>query len=228
MALRVYNSLTNRKEPFLPLEENRVRMYACGVTVYDRCHIGHGMQAIVYDTIRRYLRFLGYEVLYVRNHTDVDDKILDRAAQLGVDPLEHARRMIALTEEDMAALGVEPADVEPKVTDHIPDIIALIERLVEKGFAYPSGGSVYFSVRKFPEYGKLSNRKIEELEVGARIEIDAAKADPLDFALWKGAKPGELSWPSPWGPGRPGWHIECSALSMRYLGETFDIHGGGR
>ncbi len=202
-------------------------MYACGVTVYDFSHLGHARSALVFDVIRRYLEYRGYEVLYVRNFTDVDDKIIHRAVQEGTTSEEVAGTYLKAYQDDMERVGVRPANREPKATDHMSDIIAMIERLIHKGYAYPIEGSVYFSVPSFPAYGRLSKRKLEDLLVGARVEVDERKQNPMDFALWKGAKPGEPSWDSPWGAGRPGWHIECSAMSIRHLGETFDIHGGG-
>jgi cysteinyl-tRNA synthetase len=202
-------------------------MYVCGVTVYDLSHIGHARSAIVFDVIRRYLVFKGYRVTFVRNYTDVDDKIIRRANAEGVPAHEVSERYVEAFRVDMASVGVLPGDVEPKATEHIPQMVALIERLIAGGFAYVVEGDVYFAVRSFPEYGKLSGRNLEELLAGARVEVDERKRDPRDFALWKSAKPGEPSWPSPWGPGRPGWHIECSAMAMQYLGESFDIHGGG-
>ncbi len=227
MGLRIFNSLTRRKEEFTPLTPGEVRMYVCGVTVYDISHVGHARSALVFDVIRRYLRFKGYRVQFVKNFTDVDDKIIKRAVQEGVSSQEISERYIAEYRADMASLGVLPGDVEPKATEHIPQMIALIGRLVAGGLAYAMDGDVYFEVRRFPAYGRLSGKNLEELLAGARVEIDDRKRDPRDFALWKSAKPGEPSWPSPWGPGRPGWHIECSAMSMQYLGESFDIHGGG-
>jgi len=227
VGLRIFNSLTRRKEEFTPLTTGEARMYVCGVTVYDISHIGHARSALVFDVIRRYLRFKGYRVQFVKNFTDVDDKIINRAAQEGVSSQEISERYIAEYRADMASLGVLPGDVEPKATEHIPQMIALIERLIAKGLAYVVHGDVYFEVRRFPTYGRLSGKNLEELLAGARVEVDNRKRDPRDFALWKSAKPGEPSWPSPWGAGRPGWHIECSAMSMQYLGESFDIHGGG-
>jgi cysteinyl-tRNA synthetase len=227
MALRIFNSLTRRKEEFVPLVVGQARMYVCGVTVYDLCHIGHARSAIVFDVIRRYLMFKGFKVTFVRNYTDVDDRIIKRANEEGVAAQEISERFIAESQTDMAAIGVLPGDVEPKATEHIPEMIRLIERLTGKGVAYPVDGDVNFEVRRFPGYGKLSGKRLDELNPGERVEVDERKRDPLDFALWKASKPGEPSWPSPWGAGRPGWHIECSAMSMRYLGETFDIHGGG-
>jgi len=228
MAQRLFNTLTNRKEEFVPLEPGKVRMYVCGPTVYDMSHLGHARAYVAFDTIARWFEASGNEVTVVRNYTDVDDKIIRRAEELGLSPSAVSERYIAEFRKDMAALNVRPAQVEPKVTEHIPEIVALIARLVEKGVAYQADGDVYFSVRGFPEYGKLSRRNLDELLAGARVEPGEKKRDPLDFALWKAAKPGEPSWESPWGPGRPGWHIECSAMSARYLGSTFDIHGGGK
>ncbi len=226
--MRIYNTLTRTKDEFVPLTPGEVRMYVCGVTVYDRAHVGHARSAIVFDVIRRFLAFLGYRVRFVKNYTDVDDKIIRRAREEGVPPTVISERYIEAYREDMAALDVLPPDVEPKATEHVPEMIALIERLVAGGFAYVvGGGDVYFEVARFPAYGRLSGKNLDELMAGARVDVDERKRDPRDFALWKAARPGEPSWPSPWGPGRPGWHIECSAMSMRYLGETFDIHGGG-
>jgi cysteinyl-tRNA synthetase len=227
VTVRVYNTLTRKKEELVPLRPGEIRMYVCGVTVYDLSHIGHGRSALVFDVIRRYLRYRGYEVRFIRNFTDVDDKIIKRAQEEGVPPRELAERYIEEYRKDMAALGILPADVEPKATDHIPQMIKLIERLVAKGVAYPLDGDVYFEVKRFPRYGRLSRKNLEELQAGARVDVDERKRDPLDFALWKASKEGEPSWPSPWGPGRPGWHIECSAMSRQYLGESFDIHAGG-
>ena len=228
MSLKIYNSLTKKKEEFTPLEEGKVKMYVCGVTVYDRGHVGHARAAVVFDVIFRFLRYRNYEVTYVRNYTDVDDKIIRRANQEGVSCPEIAERYIREYEEDMRALEVERPTHEPRATENIPQIIALVQKLVDKGFAYPVDGDVYFSVEKFPSYGRLSGRDLEEMRAGARVEVDERKNNPLDFALWKASKPGEPQWDSPWGKGRPGWHIECSAMSQRYLGESFDIHGGGK
>ncbi len=228
MALRVYNTMTQKKEEFIPLHKGRIGMYACGVTVYDLCHIGHARSAVVFDVIYRYLQYKGYEVTYVRNFTDVDDKIINRAQQEGVSTEEIAARYIKEFYADMGALGMLPPTVEPKATEHIPEMIALVRRLMEKGHAYQVEGDVYYAVESFPEYGRLSKRSLDEMQAGARVEVDERKRNPLDFALWKAAKPGEPSWDSPWGKGRPGWHIECSAMSQRYLGDTFDIHGGGK
>ena len=225
--MRLYNTLTRAKEELVPLTPGELKMYSCGVTVYDLCHVGHSRMMIVFDVISRYLRFAGYRVTFVRNFTDIDDKIIRRAGQEGTSAREVSERNIAAFEQDMAALGVLPPDIEPKATEHVPEMIGLIERLIARGYAYVVDGDVYFEVRRFPAYGALSGKNIEDLEAGARVDVDERKRDPLDFALWKAAKPDEPSWPSPWGPGRPGWHIECSAMAMRYLGESFDLHGGG-
>ena len=227
MALRIFNTLTRKKEDFVPLVAGEVRMYVCGVTPYDLCHIGHARSAVVFDVIRRYLRVRGYRVTFIKNYTDVDDRIIRKANEEGVAASVISERYIAQYRSDMASIGVQPADVEPKATEHIPQMVALIGRLITRGVAYVLDGDVYFEVRRFPHYGKLSGKNLDELESGARVDVDERKRDPLDFALWKASKPGEPSWPSPWGPGRPGWHIECSAMSMQYLGETFDLHGGG-
>ncbi|HSB70416.1 MAG TPA: cysteine--tRNA ligase [Candidatus Methylomirabilis sp.] len=227
MALRLYNTLTRRLEPFEPLVPGQVRMYTCGVTVYDLCHIGHARSALVFEVIRRYLTYAGYQVTFVRNFTDVDDKIIARARERQVSWDVLARENIAAFHRDMGGLGLRPADVEPKATDHIPEMLRIIQALLLRGLAYAVEGNVYFAVRRFPEYGKLSHRSLDDLLAGARVEVDERKRDPLDFALWKASRPGEPAWDSPWGPGRPGWHIECSAMSAKYLGETFDIHAGG-
>jgi cysteinyl-tRNA synthetase len=226
-SLRVYNTLTRTKEELVPRAPGRIDMYVCGVTVYDVSHVGHARSALVFDVIRRYLVHRGYRVRFVRNFTDVDDKIIRRAAAEGVEAREVSERYVDAFRQDMAALGVLPGDVEPKATEHIPQMVRLIERLVQGGFAYVVDGDVYFEVRRFPPYGRLSGKNLDDLLAGARVDVDERKRDPRDFALWKSAKPGEPSWESPWGPGRPGWHIECSAMSMAYLGESFDIHGGG-
>jgi cysteinyl-tRNA synthetase len=228
MSLRIYNTLTRQKEEFSPLIPGKIGIYVCGITAYDYCHMGHARSAIVFDVIVKYLRYLGYDVTYVRNFTDVDDKIIRRANEERKSAAEVAEFYIKAFYEDMDALGVARADIEPKATEHIPEMIALIERILEKGYAYVADGDVYFSVEKFPRYGQLSKRNLEEMIAGARVEVDPKKHHPLDFALWKAAKPGEPWWESPWGKGRPGWHLECSAMSMKYLGETFDIHGGGQ
>jgi cysteinyl-tRNA synthetase len=228
MPLRIYNSQTKQKEPFVPLEPPRVGVYVCGVTVYDSCHIGHARSMIVFDMLVRTLRFKGFQVTYVRNFTDIDDKIIARAQEQGVDPGALAERYIREFEEDMKVLGVSVPDVEPRATRHIPEIIHLVQELIDRGVGYAVGGDVFFAVEKFAQYGALSKRSLEEMQAGARIEVDPRKHHPMDFALWKKGKPGEPVWDSPWGPGRPGWHIECSAMSSRYLGTTFDIHGGGK
>jgi cysteinyl-tRNA synthetase len=228
MGLTVHNTMGNRKEPFAPLSPGRVRMYVCGVTVYDLCHIGHARANVVFDTIVRYLRHSGYEVTFVRNFTDIDDKIINRANREGTDFLTVANRYIEAFYEDFDRMGLLRPDLEPRATEHIPEIVALVSRLIGAGKAYAVGGDVYYAVRGFREYGKLSGKNTEDLLSGARVEVDERKKDPLDFALWKGSKPGEPAWESPWGPGRPGWHIECSAMAMKHLGETFDIHGGGK
>jgi cysteinyl-tRNA synthetase len=227
-TLQVYNTLTKNKETFIPLEPGRIRLYVCGVTVYDYCHIGHARSAIVFDVIYRYLLRRGYEVTFVRNFTDIDDKIIRRANEMGVDCRTLANRYIEAFYEDMDALGVLRPTVEPLATDHVGDMIGIIQILADKGIAYQAGTDVYFEVSRFSEYGKLSGRVLEDMMAGARVEIDVNKRNPLDFVLWKGSKPGEPSWDSPWGPGRPGWHIECSAMGKRYLGNTLDIHGGGK
>lgn len=228
MSLRIYNTLERKKTPFAPVSPGKVSMYVCGPTVYDSCHIGHARSVIVFDVILKYLRSAGFDVIYVRNFTDVDDKIINRAGQLGVDTFEVAEKYIKEFYEDMDALHIERATIEPRATEHMDRIIALIDKLLEKGMAYRINGDIYYSVEKFENYGKLSGRRLEDMEAGARVDIDERKRNPFDFALWKSMKPGEPSWDSPWGKGRPGWHIECSAMSSAYLGETFDIHGGGR
>jgi cysteinyl-tRNA synthetase len=225
--MKIFNTLTRKKEDFVPLVPGEIGMYVCGVTVYDLSHIGHARSAIAFDVIRRYLAFAGYRLTFVKNFTDVDDKIIQRAQAAGVTAAEISERYIEAYRADMASLGVLPPDVEPKATAHVPQMVDLIERLVRAGVAYAVDGDVYFEVSRYPGYGKLSGKNLDELLAGARVEVDERKRDPRDFALWKAAKPGEPSWQSPWGPGRPGWHIECSAMSMRYLGESFDIHGGG-
>jgi cysteinyl-tRNA synthetase len=227
VSLRVYNSLTREKEDLRPLEPGAIGMYVCGVTVYDLAHVGHARSALVFDVVRRHLAHRGYRVRFVKNFTDVDDRIIARAAERGVTAAELAERYIEAYRRDMAALGIEPPDLEPRATEHVPQMIALIERLLAAGVAYVLDGDVYFEVRRFPGYGRLSGRDLDALRAGARVEVDERKRDPLDFALWKTTKPGEPAWPSPWGPGRPGWHIECSAMAMEYLGPSFDIHGGG-
>ena len=228
MALRVYNTLSGSKEEFVPLTPGKVGMYVCGVTVYDNCHIGHARANVVFDMIFRYLGANGLEVTYVRNYTDIDDKIINRANREGVPYQEISERFIAEFDADMARLALRLPTFQPKATDNIPEIVTLVEKLIEKGFAYQSGSDVNFCVEKFDGYLKLSKRNLEDMQAGARIEVDERKQHPMDFALWKGAKPGEPYWESPWGNGRPGWHIECSAMSMKFLGESFDIHGGGK
>ncbi|WP_018717798.1 cysteine--tRNA ligase [Arhodomonas aquaeolei] len=226
--LQIYNSLTRRKEPFQPIEAGRVRMYVCGMTVYDYCHLGHARAMVVFDAVVRHLHRLGYDVTYVRNITDVDDKIIRRAAETGEAPEALTRRFTAAMHEDADALGCLRPDLEPRATGHMAAIIAMIERLIERGYAYAAdNGDVYYSVARFEGYGRLSGERLEDLRAGARIEPGEAKRDPADFALWKAAREGEPSWPSPWGAGRPGWHIECSAMSTAALGPHFDIHGGG-
>jgi cysteinyl-tRNA synthetase len=227
VALQLHNTLTRRKEPFTPRDEGRVGMYLCGPTVYGETHIGNLRNVVVFDVLRRHLVASGYEVVYVRNITDVDDKII---AAAGHDPLRAfvvAEHWTRVYDELTAALGALPPDIAPRASGHIPEMLALIARLVDRGLAYQAGGDVFFSVGKWPQYGKLSGRDVTELRAGARVEVNPEKRDPLDFALWKGAKPGEPTWDSPWGPGRPGWHIECSAMASKYLGANFDIHGGG-
>jgi cysteinyl-tRNA synthetase len=225
--VKIYNTMTRGKEEFVPVTPNEARIYVCGVTPYDYSHIGHARSAVVFDVIRRWLEYKGFRVTTVRNYTDVDDKIIRRANQEGVSATEVSQRFIKAEWHDMQALDVMPPTVAPKATEHIAGMVALIERLVAKSIAYVVDGDVYFEIRRFPAYGKLSGKNVDELLAGARVEVDERKRDPRDFALWKATKPGEPFWPSPWGPGRPGWHIECSVMAMRYLGETFDIHGGG-
>jgi cysteinyl-tRNA synthetase len=227
MPLVLYNSLTRRKEPFEPLREGKIGVYVCGVTVQDRVHLGHAKSAINFDVIVRYLRYKGYEVTHVTNFTDVDDKIIARANELGVDALQLSKELIDKYFKDMDALKIRRATVYPKASETIPEMISMIEGLVERGYAYESNGSVYFSVRKAKEYGKLSGQTLDQMQAGARIEVGEDKKDPMDFALWKAAKPGEVCWDSPWGKGRPGWHIECSAMCLKHIGKTVDIHGGG-
>jgi cysteinyl-tRNA synthetase len=226
--LKIHNSLTGEKEEFTPLRPDEVRMYVCGMTVYDYIHIGHARMLTVFDLVQRYLRSRGYKVTYVRNITDIDDKIIQRAAEKGEDWQLFARRFTKAMHEDCAALGLQAPDLEPRATDFIAPIIAMTRTLIEKGFAYvAANGDVMYAVRKFPDYGRLSGKKIDDLRAGSRVQIDESKLDPLDFVLWKHAKPGEPSWESPWGSGRPGWHIECSAMSTSLLGSYFDLHGGG-
>lgn len=227
--MRLYNTLKRKKEEFVPLNGNKVNLYACGITAYDLCHIGHARSSVVFDILVRYLRFKGYDVTFVRNFTDIDDKIINRANETGVSATELAEKFIGEFYVDMDKLNILRADVEPKCTEHIPEMIELTETLIEKDHAYATpSGDVYFKVRSFDDYGKLSGRNIEDLQSGARIQPGEEKKDPLDFALWKAAKPGEPSWESPWGQGRPGWHLECSAMSEKYFELPFDIHGGGQ
>ena len=228
MSLRVYNTMAGRKQEFKPLVPDTVKMYVCGVTVYDHCHIGHARANIVFDIVYRYLKYAGYAVTYVRNYTDVDDKIINRANEQGISSKELSEQYIRAFDEDMLALGLQIPTHQPKATDYIPHIVELVEKLIDRGLAYESSGDVYFSVDKFPNYLQLSKRNMEDMLAGARVAPGELKQNPMDFALWKNAKPGEPSWKSPWGEGRPGWHIECSAMSMDLLGPSFDIHGGGK
>ncbi|MEK3936995.1 cysteine--tRNA ligase [Sporosarcina sp. FSL W7-1349] len=228
MSIQIYNTLTRKKEPFIPIEEGKVKMYVCGPTVYNYIHIGNARPVIVFDTVRRYLEYRGYDVTYVSNFTDVDDKIIKAANELGEEVGELTDRFIEAYFEDVGALGCGKADVHPRVTEHIEDIIRFIGVLVEKGFAYESKGDVYYRTRNFEGYGKLSHQSIDELKVGARVEQGEKKENDLDFALWKAAKEGEIAWESPWGAGRPGWHIECSVMAREHLGDTIDIHAGGQ
>ncbi|MFT4976917.1 MAG: cysteinyl-tRNA synthetase, partial [Myxococcota bacterium] len=227
--LRVYNTLSRQLDKFEPQDPGHVKMYVCGMTVYDYCHIGHARAMLSFDMIYRWLIERGYTVTFVRNYTDVDDKIIERAKELGEAPLALSSRFIEALNEDLARLGLAIPDVQPKVSEHIDEIVTLIGRIVENGHGYASGGDVFFDVHSSPDYGKLSGKKLDDLRSGERVAVDSRKRSPADFVLWKATKPGEegASWPSPWGDGRPGWHIECSAMAMRYLGETFDIHGGG-
>lgn len=229
--IKIYNTLTREKEIFVPIEEGQVGMYVCGPTVYNYIHIGNARSTIAFDTIRRYFEYRGYQVKYVSNFTDVDDKIIRAAKDLGITAPEVADRFIQAFEEDTQALNVEPATLHPRVMDHMPDILSFIQVLIEKGYAYEAQGDVYYRTRRFKDYGQLSDQSIDELEIGASQrtgEEQQLKEDPLDFALWKNAKPGEIFWESPWGNGRPGWHIECSVMATKHLGETIDIHGGGQ
>jgi cysteinyl-tRNA synthetase len=228
MPIRIYNTLTRTKEELRPIEEGHVKIYVCGITSYDFCHIGHARSFLVFDMIVRYLRYRGYKVTFVRNFTDIDDKIINRAREQGVDSLELANRFIEEFYADTDRLGILRPDLEPRATEHIREMIELIRDLIDKGLAYEVNGDVYFRVDRFDRYGTLSGRNLEDMQAGARIEVNEQKRHPMDFALWKASKPGEPTWDSPWGPGRPGWHIECSAMSRKYLGETFDIHGGGQ
>ncbi|MCD8323148.1 MAG: cysteine--tRNA ligase [Oscillospiraceae bacterium] len=226
--MRFYNDLTMQKEDFVPIEEGKVRMYCCGPTVYNYIHVGNARPIIMFDVLRRYLEYRGYQVTFVQNFTDVDDKIIKKANEEGITAAQVAEKYIAEYWQDVKALGVREATVHPKATENIPQIIELIETLIEKGYAYEAQGDVYYRTLKFKDYGKLSHQNLDDLQAGARIEVNDVKESPMDFALWKAAKPGEPAWESPWGMGRPGWHIECSAMSNRYLGKTIDIHAGGQ
>ena len=226
--MQIFNTMTRKKEEFVPLHEGKVGIYACGPTVYNYFHIGNARPFIVFDVLRRYFEYRGYEVTFVQNFTDIDDKLIRRAREENTTVPAIADKYIAEYFVDAKALGIRPATVHPRATEHMPQIIAMIERLIEKGLAYESNGDVYYRVKAFPSYGCLCGQNLEDLESGARVSVDEQKEDPLDFALWKAQKPGEPAWESPWGMGRPGWHIECSAMSTTYLGETFDIHGGGK
>ncbi|ASF37713.1 cysteine--tRNA ligase [Halobacillus halophilus] len=228
MSIHIYNTLTRKKEPFRPLEEDKVKMYVCGPTVYNYIHIGNARPAIVFDTVRRYFEYRGYDVHYVLNFTDVDDKLIKAANELGEEVPDIANRFIDAYKEDVGALGVKEAVDHPRVTENMDEIIDFVKGLIDKGYAYEAKGDVYFRTRSFDNYGKLSHQSVNELRSGARIEVGDKKEDPLDFTLWKEAKPDEISWESPWGNGRPGWHIECSAMAKKYLGETIDIHAGGQ
>jgi len=227
MTLKIYNTLSRKKEKFIPVEKGKVKMYVCGMTVYSDAHIGHARTYFAFDAIRRYFEYKGYKVTYVQNITDVDDKIITAANREKIDPLEYSRRFTEICLGDLDALGIRRADLYPKASETIPDMIEMTQKIIDKGYGYVSDGDVYFSVEKFDDYGKLSGQKIDEMKTGARIEPGEQKRNPLDFALWKKAKGGEPSWKSPWSQGRPGWHIECSAMSSKYLGLPFDIHGGG-
>lgn len=228
MAVSIYNTKTGRKAPIKTLEHGKINLYVCGITAYDFCHIGHARSALVFDMIVRYLRYRDYEVNFVRNFTDIDDKIIIRAHEQNTTTTELSERFIKAFHEDMEALGCLPPNLEPKATEHLPEIITMIEELIGRGIAYQVGNDVFYSVEKFDKYGALSGRTLEDMKAGARISINENKQNPMDFALWKSSKPGEPAWDSPWGEGRPGWHIECSAMSRKYLGDTFDIHGGGK
>jgi cysteinyl-tRNA synthetase len=227
MVLRIYNTASRQKEDFETLEPGVVRMYVCGPTVYDRAHVGHAMSALVFDIIRRYLEYRGYRVTHVMNYTDVDDKIIKRANEIGVDPNKLAERYIQDFRQQLDDLNIKQATINPRATQEMDQIIQMVQGLIDKGYAYEAGGDIYFRVQRDPDYGKLSGRKLEDMQAGARIEIDERKEHPMDFALWKAAKPGEPAWDSPWSKGRPGWHIECSAMNLTHLGEQIDIHGGG-
>ncbi|MFZ5646270.1 MAG: cysteine--tRNA ligase [Bacillota bacterium] len=225
--MQIYNTLTRRKEDLVPREPGKIYMYVCGPTTYNFIHLGNARPLVIFDTARRYFRYKGYKVRYVQNFTDIDDKIINRAREEGEDPVLLARKYVDEYYQDADALNVMRADVHPKVSEHLSEIVEMIGRLLERGHAYVVDGDVYYDISSFPEYGKLSGRSLEDMQAGARVEVDARKRHPMDFALWKAAKEGEPAWDSPWGPGRPGWHIECSAMSRKYLGDNFDIHGGG-
>ena len=228
MSLMIYNSRSREKEAFKPIEEGKIKMYVCGVTPYDYSHIGHARCYVAFDTILRYLRYSDYDVTFVRNYTDIDDKIIKRANEKGIEAVDLAAEFIEAYKEDMSALHVLQADHEPKVSETIQEIIEMVERIVENKMGYVVEGDVYFDINSMEDYGKLSGCNVDDLCSGARVEVDSRKKSPLDFALWKSAKPNEPAWDSPWGKGRPGWHIECSAMSQKFLGEVFDIHGGGK
>ena len=228
MAIQIYNTLTRKKDEFTPLEPGHVKLYVCGITSYDYCHIGHARSALVFDMIVSYFRYRKYKVTYIRNFTDIDDKIINRAAEQDISPERLANHFIDEFYVDMDKLGIARPTLEPKATENIQEMIQFIAELIDKGMAYQAGDDVYYSVNSFAEYGKLSGRKLEDMQAGARVSVNDQKNNPMDFVLWKGSKPGEPQWDSPWGPGRPGWHIECSAMSKKFLGETFDIHGGGQ
>ena len=229
MSLKVYNVLTRKKEEFIPQEENKVKMYACGITVSDNAHIGHAYQAVVFDVIRKYLRYKGYDVTYVRNYTDVDDKIIINARNVGMNPIDYAEKFIEKTNKELEELNVEEPTIQARATESIEDMVKFVQKLVDKDYAYVAfDGSVYFRVSKFKDYGKFSNRLIDESLVGVRKDIEPGKEDDRDFAIWKSAGNDEIFWDTPWGKGRPGWHIECSTMSRKFLGDTLDIHGGGR
>jgi len=227
MSIKLYNTLTRKKEDFKTLEPGKVRMYVCGPTVYNKAHVGHAMSALVFDIIRRYLEYRGYQVTHAMNFTDVDDKIINRANQMGIDPFALAQTYIDEFHEDLQNLNILQPTIQPRATREIDQIISMVQKLIDTGYAYPIEGDVYFRVLKDPDYGKLSGRRLDDMQAGSRIDVDDRKEHPMDFALWKGAKPGEPAWDSPWGKGRPGWHIECSAMNLHHLGEQIDIHGGG-
>jgi cysteinyl-tRNA synthetase len=227
MTLKIFNTLSRKSEEFKTLEPGKVRMYVCGPTVYNKAHIGHAMSAVVFDIIRRYLEYRGYSVVHAMNFTDVDDKIINRANQMGIDPFDLAEQYITEFDKNLKDLNVLPATLNPRATREIDQIIAMVQKLIETGYAYPVEGDVYFRVQKDADYGRLSGRRLEDMQAGSRIDVDERKEHPMDFAVWKGAKPGEPAWDSPWGKGRPGWHIECSAMNLHHLGEQIDIHGGG-